>query len=215
MIFCLVFYSCSSADSSKRIEYQKIWSENILSIEFTKSDTIPFYSDTLTGSKPEKIVFISKDQFRESKLRGMGSSLKEWLHPLKIDKRKFVLNFEVKKVNENWLCVKNTYSSSIKELLWIPVYESKNYDIITWKEFLLSLEKITSFQGDFLENLRRSPSLDANIINRPNIDCLRIERIIDNVWLEVAYTSSCTDFNYENLGYIMWRDSDNNLLMKF
>jgi len=215
LIFYFLFYSCSSGENSKIIEYQKIWSNNILSIEFTESDTVPFYSDTSAGSIPKKVVFLSMEEFEESELLGIPSSLKEWINPLKFDKRKFVLNFETKKVNEDWLCLKNSYSSSNKEFLWIPYHETINYDILSWQEFLMSLEEVKMFHGDLLENLRTSPSLEAKIINKPNIACLRIERIINEVWLEVAYTSYCEDLNYENIGYLMWTDTDNNLLLKF
>jgi hypothetical protein len=215
MMFCLVIYSCSSRENLNSIEYQKIWSKNILSIEFTKSDTIPFFADTLIGTTPERLIFIAKDEFDESELLGIPSSFKEWLNPLKIDRQRFVLSFEVKKVSQNWLCVKNSYSSSFNEFLWIPIYESKEYEIITWNEFLLSLEKIITVQGNSINNLRTSPSLDSNIINKPNIDCLRINRIFEDVWLEVAYTNYCGDFRYEKIGYIMWKDENNNLLIKF
>src|SRR5690606_3616372 len=125
----------------------KIWSDQILAVEFIHTDTILFYKDTLKPSVPKSIIFVASNDFKDSKILNFRESLKDWLHPLQYSRDLYSLYFEMAVVSEQWIKVKNG-TLNRDEFLWIPRNELSKYKTITWSDFLMGQDMLIPVEGD-------------------------------------------------------------------
>ena len=204
--------SCRDADDSNSSSQLKIWSDEILAIEFLENDTIPFFLDTHSRSSPNLLIFVSDDDFEKSKILNIQN--KQWLKPLLYSNKLFSLYFEVELVNERCIQVKNGNSMN-NAFYWVPMSESSPYKIVSWPDFLLGQHDLNSLAGKKIDEFNNLPSDEAALIKAKSIDCISIRRIVEDNWLEVGVKGFCENDSFDFIGFVKWKDDNDKLLIKF
>jgi hypothetical protein len=204
--------ACEKPINEKDIKLSKIWSDSVLIIEFLEDDTILFYTDTLCREQPRVLYFNLDFPFQNSQLT--SSESEKWLAPLKYNRSKFNLSFEVKVINKNWLLIKNGIMGK-EEYLWVPRSESLHYEITSWSDFLIGQDKLTPIVGELTDALKINTNDDASDLQVKAIDCILVISVVENDWLELGIKSFCENESYNQTGYIKWKNGDNYLLVEF
>jgi len=211
----LLLFSCKSQSSSNEVGDQKIWSSQILSIEFLKSDTINFFSDSSSKEYSYQLVFEMKQDFKKSKLVDVHSVLDSILTPLNINKEKFLIDFEVKEIDEEWLVVKNyKKDKDERNFFWIRREDINDYSIKNWSDYLIGREGIAPNNGDWTNILKVSPSENARSVPISEIDCIIVNDVVNENWLEVDFDNFCENYDTRYRAFIKWKDSNKNILIK-
>lgn len=204
--------SCVPKEEMGSCEFSEIWSEKILSVEFQKTDTLVFYTDTITRKDSIQIFFIQNDIFQKSKLIGFNDLLSSNAVPLQYNVSQFRFSIECKIHSEKWSQVKTNSNQSTQ--LWIETKKVNEFPLEKWEKFLLGKNDFEPVCGSWKNLLKSTTQDESKPLKINSLDCLSIIGIEEDNWLKVRFQTICNK-SPNGYGYMKWKDTDRNLLIKF
>ena len=208
----LLHIGCNTPDCQRHEhDLYTIKGERLLTIEFNSSDTILFYKDTVAQQPANMLVFVRKPAFADSYIVNLKQHLKSWLDPLALDRKLFMVHFEVLNAGNGWwqVCV----SRSTGALLWVK--NQQGFTVDSWRDFLLARDWVQPVDERCYPYFSE-PDIKSNTVSSRKIGCMQVIGVEGN-WLTIAYSLRSCKYadSLNHLAYLKWRDDQGHLLLGF